>query len=146
MNKYQVSIESLNPIEAEQIVRLGEYAFDKLLSEAMDIPKMANKWSHYAKFLMLKDEDNLAALIVFYENCEENFIYITHFVVMPDYRHIGMGHYALISLLECYSNKYNQIRLKVRKTNSIARAFYTREQFEILEELDEAYVLKKTIK
>ena len=143
MNNLRVSIECLSPTAAEQIVRLGENAFDKPLSEAIDIPKLSEKWSRYAKFLIVKNEEELAALIVYYENRLEKFLYITHFVVMPNYRHMGLGHFALNHLIKSLNNVYIHVRLKVRKENSNAQNFYKREGFEILEEHDDSYLLEK---
>ena len=145
MNNLRVTIECLSPAEAEQIVRQGENAFDKPLSDAIDIPKLSEKWSRYAKFLIVKDEEELAALIVYYENRLEKFLYITHFVVMPNYRHMGLGHFALNSLLNFSDGGYEQIRLEVRKDNALAHAFYNREQFIVLKETEMTYILIKPI-
>lgn len=54
MNDFQVEIIRLNPTESERIIRLGENAFDKPLSEAIDIPKLSEKWSRFAKFLIIR--------------------------------------------------------------------------------------------
>lgn len=145
MNNLRVSIECLSPTAAEQIVRLGENAFDKPLSEAIDIPKLSEKWSRYAKFLIVKNEEELAALIVYYENRLEKFLYITHFVVMPNYRHMGLGHYALKCLLQSSDDGYEQIRLEVRKDNMNAQKFYKKEGFVIQEEKENSYLLVRNI-
>lgn len=132
-------------MEAERVIHMGELAFNPPISAQIDIPWIAEKWSRYAKFLLLKDNDKIAATLVFYENKEGKFIYIPHLVVMNDYQHMGIGHYALNSLISLIGSEYLCIRLEVRKDNIQARKFYKNENFIEIENRENSYILEKKI-
>lgn len=146
MTDYQVKITSLDRDEAERVIRLGEDSFASPLSEAIDLPKMAEKWSRFAKFLVIRDNNSsIAATLVYYENIEGHYIYIPHFVVLKEHRHLGLGHYAINYLIENAGFRYNSIRLEVRKDNANAIRFYEREGFYIIEHRETSYLMNKYI-
>lgn len=147
MNPYSVQIESCDVEKARALVLATNYDFNPPLSLSIDIDKMAEKWSKYAKFLTLHNEDNeLVALVVFYENKEERFLYIPHFVVRAPFRHKGLGHACIEHLLEAEkADGYNALRLEVLKTNDNAIQFYKREGFGMMEEREDTYLLEKDI-
>jgi len=147
MSPYRVQIESCDLDKAKTLVFATNYDFDPPLSQTIDIDKMAEKWSKYAKFLTLHNEDDeVVALVVFYENRDERFLYIPHFVVRSPFRHQGVGHACIEYLLEAEKiDGYNVLRLEVLKTNDNAIQFYHKEGFERKEERENTYLLEKPI-
>lgn len=147
MNSYTVQIESCDTEKTKALVCATNYDFDPPLSQSIDIDKMVEKWSKYAKFLTLYNEDNeLAALVVFYENKEERFLYVPHFVVRAPFRHQGVGHACIKYLLEAEKEDgYNALRLEVLKTNDNAIQFYHKEGLGLKEERENTYLLEKSI-
>lgn len=148
MKSYAAQIESWEVEKAKVLVCATNYDFDPPLSQSIDIDKIAEKWSKYAKFLTLHNEDNeRVALVVFYENKEERFLYIPHFVVRAPFRHKGVGHTCIKYLLEkTKSEGFETLRLEVLKTNANAIQFYHKEGFVLKEERENTYLLEKSIK
>ena len=147
MSRYAVQIESCDIEKAKALVYATNYDFDPPLSQSIDIDKMAEKWSKYAKFLTLHDNyKELVALVVFYENKEERFLYIPHFVVRAPFRHKGVGHACIKYLLETTKSEgFEMFRLEVLKTNANAIQFYHKEGFGLKEERENTYLLEKEI-
>ena len=147
MSQYIAKIESCDTKRAKALVYATNYDFDPPLSQSIDIDKMADKWSKYAKFFTLHNEDKeLVALVVFYENKEERFLYIPHLVVRAPFRHKRVGHKSIEYLLEAKKTEgYKSLRLEVLKTNANAIQFYHREGFVSKEERENTYLLEKEI-
>lgn len=147
MSPYRVQIESCDVEKAKALVFATNYDFDPPLSQSLDIDMMAEKWSKYAKFLTLHNENKeLVALVVFYENKEERLLYIPHFVVRAPFRHNGVGHACIEYLLEAEKTEgFKSLRLEVLRINGNAIQFYHKEGFELKEERKYSYLLEKLI-
>lgn len=146
MRDFHINIECLNKDDAEKLIRLGENSFDTPISTVINIPYMAEKWSRFAKFLIAREDQNVTAIIVFYENLEGKYAYIPHFVVLKKYRHLGLGNFVLNCLISLLAKRINYIRLEVLKDNVNARNFYFREDFYVIEEKEKSFILEKNIK
>ena len=59
---YDVVIQRVSFTDALNLIRQGEFDYEKPLSQLIDIDSCADKWSRLANFLIVKDNDVLVAL------------------------------------------------------------------------------------
>lgn len=139
---YNVVIQQVSLTDALYLIRQGEYDYEEPLSQLIDIELCANKWSKLAKFLIVRDSDELVSLLVFYENAEKGMIYITHFVVSSKYRNHGIGQ-KMLQYLHVYAMtvgcKY--IELEVIK-NTAAYKLYNKLGYVVIENRDNKFLMQ----
>lgn len=139
---YDVVIQRVSFTDALNLIRQGEFDYEKPLSQLIDIDSCADKWSRLANFLIVKDNDVSVALLVFYENIEKGMIYITHFVVSSKYRNHGIGQ-KILQYLHAYAMtigcKY--IELEVIK-NTVAYKLYNKLGYVIIENRDDKFLMQ----
>lgn len=145
LSSYCAEIKKLDYYQAEDLIINSLPEFEHPFSLDKDVSMMVQKWSQFAKFLLIKNAEDIAAIIVFYENQTGKFLYIPHLVVMGKHRHAGVGHYALDFLVHQFIGTYEVIRLEVRQDNSNAIKFYEREGFSCVEIRTETYLMEKKL-
>lgn len=134
----------LSYMEVLNILNASEHDYEPVLSQLIDIDACARKWSEKAWFLIGKDVNDIASVLVFYKNDVVGVLYIAHFSVSAKYRHRRIGHAMLSILIEQYKDEYKSIELEAKK-DSVAHAFYIREGFEYIEDRGTKVYLAKQI-
>ena len=139
---YDVVIQRVSFTDALNLIRQGEFDYEKPLSQLIDIDSCADKWSRLANFLIVKDNDVLVALLVFYENIEKGFIYVTHFVVSSKYRNKGIGQ-KVLKYLHGYAMTIEGkcIELEVIK-NTSAYHLYNKLGYAVIENRDKKFLMQ----
>jgi ribosomal protein S18 acetylase RimI-like enzyme len=139
---YNIVIQKVSFTDALYLIKQGEHDYEEPLSQLIDINFFADKWSKLAKFIIVKDNDNLVALLIFYENAEMEKIYATHFVVSSKYRNQGIGQ-KVLHCLHMYAKNigYKFIELEVIK-NSSAYKLYNKFGYLVQENRNDKFLMR----
>ena len=139
-----------NTLSKEKIALIlkewDDFFTPRVTSTVKDLDEYANKIYKNAEILeAYDDKDNLIGLLCIYLNQE--FGFITHFIVKPEYQKQGIG----FNLLKAAENlatekKINTIRLECFKINSKGLNFYTKHLFKKIKEYDEKILFEKILK
>lgn len=124
---------------------LSELYTPSYLLREVNIALYAQKLSEKAHFLLMKKDDMTIGFIAYYLNRESSIIYITLITVHRDFRHQGVGRIMMQSLINEYKQEFNYIDLEVEKTNKFGQLFYKSEQFVLLEQRKEKFLLRRNL-
>ena len=102
------------------------------------------KLSTYARFIVVKDNDDIIAFISYYLNDESQTIFIPLVAVDSSYQRVGIGG-RLFDSLEQAHHGYKRIRLEVYKTNDKGIAFYNKHGFFVESDLKDKLLMERTI-
>ena len=139
--KKNISKKTLNDF----IIEIN-HLFAPPLSKRFKISAYVNKIYNSAEILFYKPDNEIGGLIAFYCNDNESRIsYITLIVVLPQFQGKGIG-LKLIDYAVSISLKRNmkKLRLEVNKNNP-AFNFYSNNNFNVVHETDESFIMEKSI-
>lgn len=134
----------LSYMEVLNILNASEHDYEPVLSQLIDIDACARKWSENAWFLLGKEANEIASVLVFYKNDVTRSLYVTHFSVSTKFRHGGVGHKTLEALTSEYTSNYQYIDLEAEKIGK-AYMFYIREGFSLKEDRKNKALLTKIL-
>ena len=119
--------------------------FNPPLSESLDIYSYADKLYNHAHFISLLECDKIYGCLAYYLNDTEHFVYITFLWISEVIQRNGWGKKMFKYLQSLTIGSFNEIRLEVTKMNSKALSFYLNIGFNIDEDREKKYLLKKLI-
>ena len=136
-----LNVDLQNPIHCNQVIKLlNDYMKDPMGNNrpmpkelASQIIAGLKQHSGFLGFFVLADE-----LFAGLANCNINFstfqakplINIHDFIVAPEYRNVGFGHFLLSGIINYASqNGYCRVNLEVREDNANAKSLYKKMGF-----------------
>lgn len=116
------------------------------LLRGVNIDIYTNKLSLYANFLICNEKGVDIGFIAFYENREQNVIYITLIAVRQGLQHKGVGSKMMDKLVSSYQDtEFRGIKLEVDKDNTNAYLFYLKHNFYLIEDRKTKLLMGKDI-
>ena len=136
-----LNVDLQNPIHCNQVIKLlNDYMKDPMGNNrpmpkelASQIIAGLKQHSGFLGFFVLADE-----LFAGLANCNINFstfqakplINIHDFIVAPEYRNVGVGHFLLSGIINyAFKNGYCRVNLEVREDNITAKSLYKKMGF-----------------
>lgn len=129
--------------------------YNKLISFFKDVNLEINqslesytsKVLNNACFISISENEEIVGLVIFY--CNDftlGFSYITYIAVRSEYRNKGIGNELLEkSCIYCRRIGFNKMRLEVNKTNLNAFKLYVKQDFCIIEDRGQTFIMEKEI-
>jgi ribosomal protein S18 acetylase RimI-like enzyme len=136
-------IENLDQSRVLQILSETDALFDPPLSSVVKLDEYSVKLSSKAHFALAHQAGRLAGVIAFYLNDDASQIYMPYVVVYPQFR----NQHVATDLLEYVirSNPgYATVALEVVKTNTAALNLYKKLSFEVIEDRDHTYLMRRS--
>lgn len=123
-----------------------DVSFIPKLSEKVNIATYSKKIKDNAIRVEAWKEDTLIGLVAFYFNNENHFAYITNVSVINDYKGFGVAKKLLKKAIDHTQTLNCEIvKLEVSKSNYNAIQLYKLFGFEIEDENQENYLMKKIV-
>ena len=124
----------LEQISLEDLIAYMRFQADEAFPSLKDENKLhafASKLHENANFCISRDKGELVGMIAYYANGQgTDFAYIPHVYVSPEYRKMKLFAAMLkIVVLDVKQKGFAEIRLEVRKDNTIAQSAYLRNGF-----------------
>lgn len=142
MNYTQIQLSEQNVL---LLLRQCDDDFIPCLSKSLFLEQYAKKLSENAFFIIAKESDNLFGFVAYYKNYSEGCLYVPLIWVSSKSQRRGIGQKLISLLTSLDNNHFHSIMLEVLKTNVNAFAFYKKEKFEIVEDRNEKWLLKRNI-
>ena len=131
----------------QELLRLL-FRFDNVFippfSCSIDLEQYAKKLQSHAFFICGVYNDNVVGLLAYYKNTEKNQLYIPYICVDPCMQGWGIGSEMIDFLVNKCFPLFSSIALEVLKTNVLGLSFYEKNDFHIIEDHGEKFLLKKS--
>ena len=113
------------------MARLKNSIYSSIVRNDFFLIELSKKFSKYAEFYCLKQEDEPIGYIAFYDNNQETKVaFLSMITVSKEYQGQGLGNRLLNKMIEvCRIKGMNSITLEVDKTNENAIVFYEKHGF-----------------
>ena len=136
-------IENLEQGRVLQILLETDSLFDPPLSTVVRLDEYSVKLSSNAHFALAHQAGSLAGVIAFYLNDEARQIYVPYVVVFPQFRkqHVSTD---LMEYVIRNNSSYTSVALEVVKSNSAALDMYKKLDFEVIEDRDHTYLMRRS--
>lgn len=140
----QFEIKQLEYETVASILVATDKEFTPPLSRVVDIEQFAIKLAKYARWAICSIEQMYVGGIAFYENSEENQLYVSLICVLPQYRMQGVGK-SLLDYTVQHTCGFDSIALEVNKNNINAYSFYINYGFSVAEDRDDKFLMIKKL-
>ncbi len=113
------------------MTQLKNSIYSSIVQNDVFLIEISKKFSKYAEFYCLKQENEPIGFIAFYDNNQETKVaFLSMIIVSKEYQGQGVGKYLLNKMIEvCRIKGMNSITLEVDKTNENAIVFYEKHGF-----------------
>jgi len=141
-----VRIKEFEKIESD-IRECSSDLFDQTLNQIEKIAFIAKKYSDFACFAELREDEELAGIIAFYCNdFKQKDAFLSMIVIKKQYQKRGIGKLLLGYMEdECKKIGMKSIKLEVAKANLNAQKFYLRMGYRLDHEEKESIFMCKEI-
>lgn len=136
----------LNEVDSLSVLSAFDLMFSPRLSTKIDISEYSKKLSKFASWILCKDADEIVGYIAFYQNIETGVDYIPSICVLDSYRNYHIASRMMAYMIEKAPLEINEIKLECRQNNISALGFYKKNGFEVVEENEDKYLMKKKIR
>lgn len=125
----------------------AENSFTPSLSQNIPytLEEYAKKLSENASFVVVEDNEEAIGFVAYYTNIEGGFVYIPQIWVSDFYQRKGVGSSMVDMLISNVPSIIRSIRLEVRKNNEKALSFYVKNQYVVIDEKGDKYLMEKLI-
>lgn len=118
-----------------------------ILDSYKKIDDYISKLIEYATIISIRENNQIVGAICFYSNNQKNLIaYVSMIAVHADYRGKGIGDELLsFAIANCKRKGFVFCKLEVNKKNAKALALYNKNDFSIISESENVYLMQKKI-
>lgn len=142
--RYEINKSSYDDIK-KHLIACDNYFVPKL-SKKVKIDEYSRKLINNAIRIEAWSSSTLIGLIAFYINVGNSFLFITNVSVLTDFKGFGIAKNLMQELInQSQHSKLKEIKLEVNKSNSNAINLYKFFNFEIENENQDNYLMKKNI-
>ena len=132
--------------EIDLIIKNCDVAFESPVSERTIYPSLLEKIYKYGNVIYAWDEQAIGYCAFYVNDSENKNAYITLIAVNPIFQKMHIGKQLLNGCLQDARKKeMKNCLLEVNKNNSNAIRFYRLHGFQVIENREETYLMKKTL-
>ena len=129
-----------------ELITTLDLDFASRLTQSVDLCEYSVKLSKHARFVVACIEEKIAGIIAFYENTSTGELYVPYVCTNENYRKQGVANSLLNKLIEFADSISYNIALEVLRTNHVAISLYGKFGFQICNENDIKYYMKRLSK